>query len=180
MSSHRPCGLEQVLADPDSARSATSFGHKGVTVTAAPALPLLDRRLNRPAVLGVSDPDCTAGVREVRRAGNLEGSGVVDRLRCECALPSCRKTFPAVAESYRGTAERFIVVPAHLGAILTRADTNDGTVVRAADLFFVVELTGTAGRFPAPAGPRLRIEADRTRLHPASWSSTISRPWLEA
>ena len=30
------------------------------------------------------------------------------------------ETFPAGAESYRGTAERFIVVPAHLGAISPR------------------------------------------------------------
>lgn len=147
-------------------------------MTAAPELPLLDRRLYRPPVPGVSDVHYPAGVREARREGNLERSGVVDRLRCECALPSCRKTFPGIAESYRGTAERFIVVPAHLEAIVTSADIDDGTVVRAADLFFVVELNGNAGRFPAPAGPRLRIEADRTR-QPASWSSSTSRPWLE-
>ena len=39
-----------------------------------------------------------------RRAGNVERRGFVTRLRCECGVPSCRKTFPAVAESFRGTA----------------------------------------------------------------------------
>ena len=29
-----------------------------------------------------------------RRAGNVERRGFVTRLRCECALPSCRETFP--------------------------------------------------------------------------------------
>ena len=95
-----------------------------------------------------------------RRAGNVERRDFVTRLRCECALPSCRETFPAVAESYRGTAERFIVVPAHLGAIVTPANLDDATVVRAADRFFVVELDRSAARFPAPSERRLRLAAD--------------------
>ena len=95
-----------------------------------------------------------------RRAGNVERRGFVTRLRCECALPSCRETFPAVAESYRGTAERFIVVPAHLGAIVTPANLDDTTVVRAADRFLVVELDWSASRFPAPSERRLRLAAD--------------------
>lgn len=95
-----------------------------------------------------------------RRAGNVERRDFVTRLRCECALPSCRETFPAVAESYRGTAERFIVVPAHLGAIVTPANLEDATVVRAADRFFVVELSRSAARFPAPSERRLRLGAD--------------------
>jgi len=37
---------------------------------------------------------------------------------------------PAVAETYRGTAERFIVMPTHL---------DGGPVARVADRFFVVE-----------------------------------------
>jgi PIN domain nuclease of toxin-antitoxin system len=37
---------------------------------------------------------------------------------------------PAIAETHRGPADRFIVAPAHL---------NDGVVARAADRFFVVE-----------------------------------------
>jgi hypothetical protein len=95
-----------------------------------------------------------------RRAGNLERRGFVTRLRCECALPSCRETFPAGAESNRGTAERFIVVPAHLGAIVTLANLYDATVVRAADRFFVVELDRSAARFPAPSERRPRLAAD--------------------
>jgi hypothetical protein len=95
-----------------------------------------------------------------RRAGNVERRGFLTRLRCECALPSCRETVPAGAESYRGTAERFIVVPAHLGAIVTPANLDDATVVRAADQFFVVELDGSAGRFPARSERRLRLAVD--------------------
>jgi hypothetical protein len=95
-----------------------------------------------------------------RRAGNVERSGFVTRLRCECALPSCRETFPAGAESYRGTAERFIVVPAHLGAIVTPANLDGTTVVRAADRFFVVELEGSAGPLRAPSERRLQLAAD--------------------
>jgi hypothetical protein len=95
-----------------------------------------------------------------RRAGNVERRGFVTRLHCECALPSCRETFPAGTESYRGTAERFIVVPAHLGAIVTPANLHDATVVRAADRFFVVELDRSAARFPAPSERRLRLPAD--------------------
>ena len=74
-----------------------------------------------------------------RRAGNVERRGFVKRLHCECALPSCRETFPAGAESYRGAAERFIVVPAHLDAIVAPANLYDATVVRAADRFFVID-----------------------------------------
>jgi hypothetical protein len=100
------------------------------------------------------------GLAPARRAGNVERRGFVTRLRCECALPSCRETVPAGAESYRGTAERFIVVPAHLGAIVTPANLDDTTVVRAADRFFIVELDGSAARFPAPGERRLRLAAD--------------------
>ena len=99
-----------------------------------------------------------------RRAGNVERRGFVSRLRCECALPSCRETFPDGAESYRGTAERFIVVPAHLGAIVTRANRHHAAVVRAADRFFVVELNRSAGRFPALSERRLRLAGDSEAL----------------
>jgi len=37
---------------------------------------------------------------------------------------------PAAAEAHRGTADRFIVSPAHI---------NGGVVVKAADRFFIVE-----------------------------------------
>jgi len=79
-----------------------------------------ERRRSRPA----------RSVSEARRARNGEHTGVVAELRCECAQPNCRDTVPAVAETHRGTTERFIVIPAHL---------NGGVVVRAADRFFVVE-----------------------------------------
>ncbi len=114
-------------------------------MSTAPTLPRLTRRQS---------------LAPARRAGNLERRGFVTRLRCECALPSCRETFPAGAESYRGTAERFIVIPAHLGAIVTPANLDDATVVRAADRFFVVELDGNSARFPAPSERRLRLAAD--------------------
>ena len=112
-------------------------------MTEAPALPLLERRSTRPPA-GSGDASGLAraacAMREARRAGNRERSGFVTRLRCECARPSCRDTFPAVAEAHRGMPERFIVVPAHLGGIVMPADIDPVTVVRAADRFFVVEL----------------------------------------
>jgi len=69
-------------------------------------------------------------VSDSRRAGNRERVGLVSELRCECGRPNCRDTVPAVAETQRGAAERFVVTPAHF---------EDGVVVRAADRFFVVE-----------------------------------------
>ena len=69
-------------------------------------------------------------VRESRRARNRERIGLVSELRCECAQPNCRDMLPAVAETHRGIAERFVVTPAHF---------EDGVVVRAADRFFVVQ-----------------------------------------
>ena len=90
------------------------------------------------------------GLAPARRAGNVERRGFVTRLRCECALPSCRETVPAGAESYRGAAERFIVVPAHLGAIVTPASLDDATVVGAADRSSSSSWTGV------PTGSRRR------------------------
>ena len=151
-------------------------------MTAALARPLLDRRLDGPPP-GKSvarSARVAARLRESRRAHNLERSGTIGRLRCECALPGCRETFPAAGAAYRGTAERFIVVPAHLGAIVAPADIPKGTVARAADRFFVVELNGSFGRFPARVDARKpRGAADRGRLRRASWSSSTSRPWLK-
>jgi hypothetical protein len=66
---------------------------------------------------------------ERRRAQNRQNLGFVSRLRCECALAGCRETFPAAADDHRGTADCFIVAPAHL---------NGGTPVKVADHFFVV------------------------------------------
>jgi hypothetical protein len=72
-------------------------------------------------------------VSEARRAWNRDRIDVGSELRCECAHADCTHRLPAVAETHRGTAERFIVTPEHL---------DGGVVVRAADLFFVVEPGG--------------------------------------
>jgi hypothetical protein len=67
---------------------------------------------------------------ELRRARNGQNIGLIAELRCECAAPSCRETFPAAAEGHRGAPERFIVTPAHL---------NGDAAVKVADRFFVIE-----------------------------------------
>jgi hypothetical protein len=74
-------------------------------------------------------------VSESRRADNRERSDLVSELRCECARPNCTDTVPAVAEIHRGTADTFVMKPAHF---------EGGVVVRAADRFFVVEHRGYA------------------------------------
>jgi hypothetical protein len=66
---------------------------------------------------------------ERRRAENRQNLGFVSELRCECAIPACRETFPAVADIHRGTADCFIIAPAHL---------NGDTPVKVADRFFVI------------------------------------------
>jgi DNA-binding NarL/FixJ family response regulator len=75
---------------------------------------------------------------ERRRAENQQNLGLVSELRCECEIPDCRETFPAAADRHRGTADRFIVAPAHL---------NGGTPVKVADRFFVINesLRATTG-----------------------------------
>ena len=72
---------------------------------------------------------------EALRAWNRERIDLVCELRCECGQPTCRDTVPAVAETHRGIAERFVVMPAHF---------DGGVVVRAADRFFVVDWGGYA------------------------------------
>ncbi len=69
-------------------------------------------------------------LRDTRREANRKGRVFVDELRCECARPGCRATFPAAAEAHRRRPDRFIVVPNHLAG---------EAVVAAADRFFVVE-----------------------------------------
>ena len=126
---------------------------------------VLQRETNRSPASGAS------AVMEARRAGNAL-LGVADaELRCECTLPDCRETFPAAAELCRGRADRFIVVPAHLGVVVTPANICDGRVVRAADRFFVVELNVNGGRYPAPVS----AGAGRGRSH-LVWTTTTSRP----
>src|SRR5581483_12169845 len=56
----------------------------------------------------------------------------VTELRCECGRPGCRATVPIAAESARGVVGRLIVVPAH---------ADRGTVTRAADNYFVLDVT---------------------------------------
>ena len=79
-------------------------------------------------------------LRNARRSRNRERAGLPDELRCECAQPSCRATFPSAAQVHRRRPERYIVVPDHLAG---------ETVLGAADRFFVVE----ANRLPQPATP---------------------------
>jgi hypothetical protein len=69
-------------------------------------------------------------VGEARRVRNRLRIELVVSLRCECDRPNCTETLPNAAEVHRGTADRFIVVPAHI---------NGGVVVKAADRFFIVE-----------------------------------------
>jgi hypothetical protein len=71
-----------------------------------------------------------SALSEMRREGNRKNLGRITELSCECATPSCSETFPAGAVSHRGTADRFIVAPAHL---------NGDTAVRVADRFIVIE-----------------------------------------
>ena len=71
------------------------------------------------------------------RALNRERIGVGSELRCECGHPTCTETLPSVAETHRGMADRFVVMPAHF---------RGGVVVRAADRFFVVDSDGRALR----------------------------------
>ena len=72
---------------------------------------------------------------EARRSWNRDRLGLVSELRCECADPSCQAWVPAVAARHRKDPGEFVVVPTHF---------EDGLVVRAADVFFVVELRGPA------------------------------------
>jgi hypothetical protein len=74
---------------------------------------------------------------EARRAGNRDRIGLVSDLRCECMRPRCRRTVPAVAETYRTLPDQFVVAP---------NDFVGGLVVKAADRFFIVELHGQAIR----------------------------------
>jgi hypothetical protein len=76
---------------------------------------------------------------EARRAWNCDRLGLVSELRCECADARCQAWVPAVAATHRKDPEEFLVAPTHC---------DHGLVVRAADLFFVVELVAagvTAG-----------------------------------
>jgi hypothetical protein len=75
-------------------------------------------------------PGGALALRDARREANREGGAFLDQLRCECARPDCRNTFPAAAEAHRRRRDRFIVVPDHLAGEV---------VVAAADRFFVVE-----------------------------------------
>jgi hypothetical protein len=85
----------------------------------------------RPHVMAPRRPvGAGLSVSEGRRAHNRESIGRVFELRCECARVHCRVAVPLVADAHRGTADRFVVAPAHF---------DGGVVVRAADRFFVVE-----------------------------------------
>ncbi|HKI93247.1 MAG TPA: hypothetical protein VJ986_13175 [Gaiellaceae bacterium] len=102
----------------------------------------------------------TSNLRDARRARNHKSRGFLAELRCECARPECRATFPVVAQAHRQRPEQFVVVPDHAAG---------ETVVRAADRFFVVEPPGmdpigvalngyAAGLAPGPR-PSRRLRA---------------------
>ena len=55
----------------------------------------------------------------------------VGELPCECSRPGCRATVLIAAESHRGVVRHLIVSPLH---------SDRGTVVRAADRYFVLEV----------------------------------------
>jgi hypothetical protein len=94
-------------------------------------------RTAAPTPLPSGRPQPVASSQRLRpseaRAWNRERIDLVCELRCECGQPTCTATVPAVAETHRGSAERFLVMPAHLGG---------GVVVRAADRFFVIDSGG--------------------------------------
>jgi hypothetical protein len=71
-------------------------------------------------------------LRERRRGANGEVLGRGRALLCECAAIGCRARLPSSAARHRGmgTGDRFLVTPSHVGI---------DTVVRAADLYFIVE-----------------------------------------
>jgi hypothetical protein len=86
--------------------------------------------INRRAARGGAPLALVPALSERRRAENQKTIGLLRaELRCECAIPNCRETFPAAADNHRGTADRFIVAPAHV---------NGGTPVKVADRFFVI------------------------------------------
>jgi hypothetical protein len=79
---------------------------------------------------------------EARRAWNRGRLGLASELRCECADPSCRAWVPAVADKHRKDPGEFVVAPVHF---------DRGLVIRAADVFFVVELRDEATQLPGNA-----------------------------
>jgi hypothetical protein len=117
-------GLEQIAA-------ATIGGD----MTDAPVLSPLECVPTRPA-----DPAYR------RRRGSSAATLVAvptraHELPCECGRANCRATLPRVAETHRGTAQHLIMAPEHYVA---------GTVVRAADQFFVVARKDGAALLPLP------------------------------
>jgi hypothetical protein len=56
----------------------------------------------------------------------------LDQMPCECGRPDCRETFPIGASVHRSALRDLLVSPSHY-------IFGQGTVVRAADEFFVVQ-----------------------------------------
>jgi hypothetical protein len=110
---------------PASARTRVGLGPSGSSASRPTQLAGLDRRAAR----GGPPLALVPALSERRRRENRQNLGLVTELRCERAIPNCRETFPAAADNHRGTADRYIVAPAHL---------NGGTPVRVADRFFVI------------------------------------------
>ena len=89
---------------------------------AATAPSLATRRQARSSPLDLS---------QAQRAWNDDRVGLASDLRCECGSPRCHASVPAVAAKHRRGAGQFIVASKHFVG---------GSVVKAADQFFVVEL----------------------------------------
>jgi hypothetical protein len=112
-------------APASSARTRVGLGQPAPS--AARATHIAD--LNRRAARGGNPLALVSALRERRRAENRQNFGRIAELRCECAFPTCRETFPAAADYHRGAGDRYIVAPAHY---------NGGTPIKVADRFFVI------------------------------------------
>jgi hypothetical protein len=112
-------------APASSARTRVGLGQPAPTVTRARHAASLNGRAAR----GGNPLALVSALRETRRAENKRNLGLVTELRCECAIPNCRQTYPAAANYHRGAGDRFIVAPGHY---------NGATPVKVADRFFVI------------------------------------------
>jgi hypothetical protein len=118
-------GGEMTQAQASSARTRVGLG---------PSVPTAPREihpaaLKRQAVGRAGSLALSPLLSEKRREENRRHSDADGDLLCECGIPNCRETVPAVAAYHRGTKDCFIVTPNHV---------NGDTPVGVADQFFVI------------------------------------------
>jgi hypothetical protein len=89
-----------------------------------------------PHSLRLVPPVADVALRNARRTANRERGRT--ELICECTRPGCSAGLPGLADDERGSTDCFIVDPHHF-------DRDGGSVVRAADRFFVVRVRNRAG-----------------------------------